>query len=156
MCDSSAFKNVFNDHKCAKNLAMHYGYLLFLSALTNKAFSTSCDDIVGSRVQCLYVTTRGVDNRAAGAAAAAPIIWLVVVIQKWRTFRRPKLSLPLWIQFEIILAWQITSGSMGHGPMIFMPKILYILIFCSLRSIFHFIKKKIRMWLKTSLKYIIL
>jgi len=25
---------------------------------------------------------RGVDNGAAGAAAAAPIIWLVVVIQK--------------------------------------------------------------------------
>ena len=33
---------------------------------------------------------RGVDNGAAGAAAAAPLIWLVVVIQKWRTFRRPK------------------------------------------------------------------
>jgi len=33
---------------------------------------------------------RGVDNGAAGAAAAAPIIWLVVVIQKGRTFRRPK------------------------------------------------------------------
>jgi len=27
-------------------------------------------------------TARGVDNGAAGAAAAAPIIWLVVVIQK--------------------------------------------------------------------------
>jgi len=25
---------------------------------------------------------RGVDNEAAGAAAAAPIIWIVVVIQK--------------------------------------------------------------------------
>jgi len=29
-----------------------------------------------------FVTLRGVDNGAAGAATAAPIIWLVVVIQK--------------------------------------------------------------------------
>jgi len=38
----------------------------------------------------LWLQCRGVDNGAAGAAAAAPIIWLVVVIQKWQTFRRPK------------------------------------------------------------------
>jgi len=39
---------------------------------------------------CFSMRPRGVDNGAAGAAAAAPIIWLVVVIQKWRTFRRTK------------------------------------------------------------------
>jgi len=32
----------------------------------------------------------GVDNRAVGAAAAAQLIWLVVFLQKWRAFRRPK------------------------------------------------------------------
>ena len=37
---------------------------------------------------------RGVDNGAAGAAAAAPTIWLDVVIQKWRSFRRPTQILP--------------------------------------------------------------
>jgi len=45
------------------------------------------------RTSCLWLTltqVRGVDNGAAGAATAAPIIWLVVVIQKWRTFRRRK------------------------------------------------------------------
>ena len=31
----------------------------------------------------------GIDNGATGAAAAALIIWLVVVIQKWRAFRCP-------------------------------------------------------------------
>jgi len=30
----------------------------------------------------MHNNSRGVDNGAAGAAAAAPIIWLVVVIQK--------------------------------------------------------------------------
>jgi len=30
----------------------------------------------------MILVYRGVDNGAAGAAAAAPIIWLVVVIQK--------------------------------------------------------------------------
>ena len=34
------------------------------------------------RNQCTLCLCRGVDNGAAGAAAAAPIIWLVVVIQK--------------------------------------------------------------------------
>jgi len=44
-------------------------------------------------------------------------------------FSPPKtnFSLPLWMQFELILAWQ--SGSRGHGPMIFMPQMLYFLIF---------------------------
>ena len=74
---------------------------------------------------------RGVDNGAAGAAAAAPIIWLVVVIQKWRAVCRPKtfFSLLLWMQFELILAWQITSRSRDHGPMIFMPQMLNFLFF---------------------------
>jgi len=35
--------------------------------------------------------SRGVDNVAAGVATAAPLIWLVVVIQKCRAFRRPTL-----------------------------------------------------------------
>ena len=98
---------------------------------------------------------RGVVNGAAGAAAAAPIIWLVVVIQKWRTFRRPKhiFSLYLWMQFELILAWQITSGSWGHRPMIFMPKMLYFLIFCSLRSIFTFKQNFNKNVAKNLLKY---
>jgi len=41
-----------------------------------------------------YWICRGVDNGAAGAATAAPIIWLVAVIQKWRGFRRPTHILP--------------------------------------------------------------
>jgi len=32
------------------------------------------------------------------------------------------------MQFELFLARQITSWSWGHGPMIFMPKMLYFLI----------------------------
>ena len=43
---------------------------------------------------------------------------------------------------ELILAWQITSGSRGHGPMTFRPKTLYFLFFFrSLRSIFNFKQK---------------
>ena len=46
-----------------------------------------CIGIECSTVFCVRQTlcrtpSRGVDNRAAGATAAAPIIWLVVVIQK--------------------------------------------------------------------------
>jgi len=33
------------------------------------------------------------------------------------------------LQFELILAWQITSGSRGRGPMIFMPQMLNLLFF---------------------------
>ena len=51
-----------------------------------------------------YIYHRGVDNEAAGAAAAAPIIWLVVVLQKWWTFRFPKQFFPLmnaiWVNFS--------------------------------------------------------
>jgi len=39
------------------------------------------------------------------------------------------------MQFELILARQITSWSRGHGPMIFMPQMLYFLFFCSLASL---------------------
>jgi len=46
------------------------------------------------------------------------------------------------MQLELILAWQITSGSRGHGPMIFMPQKLYFLsFFRSRRSIFNFKQK---------------
>ena len=33
------------------------------------------------------------------------------------------------LQFELILALQITSGSRGRGPMIFMPQMLNFLMF---------------------------
>ena len=51
-------------------------------------------------------TLRGVDNGAAGATAAAPIIWLVVVIQKWQTFRRQNKFFfafmnAIWVNFNV-------------------------------------------------------
>jgi len=58
------------------------------------------------RRKCLQVIYRhhmGVDNGAAGAAAAAPIIWLDVVIQKWRAFRRPTRSV------------NVSAGLLGRG-----------------------------------------
>ena len=36
----------------------------------------------------------GVDHGAKGAAAAAPIVWLDVVLLKWRAFSSPKQTLP--------------------------------------------------------------
>ena len=89
-------------------------------------------DLESTRACYYYSWPRGIDNGAAGAATVAQIIWLVVVvIQKWRTFSPPqtKFSLPLWMKFELIIAWQITSGVRGHGLMIFMPKLLYFLIY---------------------------
>jgi len=47
--------------------------------------------------------SRGVDNGSAGAAAAALIIWLDVVIQKWRAFRRPTRSV------------NVSAGLLGRG-----------------------------------------
>jgi len=56
-----------------------YVYILTLNAIRLYLL----DLIMGHNglVICVHVC-RGVDNGAAGTAAAAPIIWLVVVIQK--------------------------------------------------------------------------
>jgi len=53
------------------------------------------------------------------------------------------------MQFELILARQIPSGSRGHVPMIFMPKMLYILI-VSVDILKHFFNKNVA---KNLLKY---
>ena len=70
------------------------GYLWMFSSIMSTSTFFAASTRLYSEKTCVLELTRGVDNGAAGAAAAAPIIWLVVVIQKWRAFRRPTHILP--------------------------------------------------------------
>jgi len=61
-------------------LNVSVGNFLLIKEIKYENYETFGEDCLSNIV--------GVDNGAAGAAAAAPIIWLVVVLQKLRTFRR--------------------------------------------------------------------
>jgi len=63
--------------------------------------------IAGRNVSSYCGLCRGVNNGATGAAAAAPLIWLVVIIQKWRTFRRPT-------HFYLARSVNVSAGLLGR------------------------------------------
>ena len=86
-----------------------WGHCSNSSTIPMKGFGTIepmlCYFAVNTNNKRMEGVARGVDNGAAGEAAAAPIIWQVVVIQKWRTFRRPPNNFfafmnAIWVSFS--------------------------------------------------------